>query len=61
MASRKPNFGVPVQVLERVKSVTGPAAAALEKKPGAPSAPKPRALLPREKVVAALKKLHPMD
>lgn len=42
---------VPVEVLERVKA----------KKPLAPAAPKARALLPREKVVAALKKLHPMD
>ncbi len=42
---------VPVEVLERVKA----------NKPVAPALPKGRALLPREKVVAALKKLHPMD
>ena len=60
MASRKPKFEVPVQVLERVKSMTT-SVAAPEKKPAVPAAPKPRALLPREKVIAALKKLHPMD
>lgn len=42
---------VPVEVLERVKAT----------KPLVPAQPKGRALLPREKVVAALKKLHPMD
>ncbi len=51
MASRKTK--VPVQVLERAVTSL--------KKPVAPAAPKGRALLPREKVVAALKKLHPMD
>ena len=45
---------LPVQVLERVTTSAA-------KKPVVPAVPKTRALLPREKVVAALKKLHPMD
>jgi len=53
---RRAKIAVPVQVLERVKAV-----AITTRKPVAPTAPKGRALLPREKVVAALKKLHPMD
>jgi hypothetical protein len=46
---------VPAQVLERLASASS------AKKPVVPTVPKTRALLPREKVVAALKKLHPMD
>ena len=54
--ARKAKVAAPVQVLERVKATT-----VTSKKPAVPAAPRGRALLPREKVVAALKKLHPMD
>lgn len=49
---------VPTAVLERARA----AASATAKKP-APPAPPPKARAPiaREKVIAALKKLHPMD
>lgn len=46
---------VPAQVLTRAKAL------AVNKKPSPPMAPVARPLLPREKVVRALKKLHPMD
>ena len=56
--ARKSRMTVPIEVLERVKA-TGVSVRA--QKPAVPPVPKGRALLPREKVVAALKKLHPMD
>jgi hypothetical protein len=47
----------PVQVLERAKTL-------LRERPKPPPPPvseRDRQALPREKVIAALKKLHPMD
>lgn len=50
---------IPVVVFERAKAVASTSAV---KKPPQPTAPgRRRPLGAREKVVAALKKLHPMD
>jgi hypothetical protein len=49
---------VPVAVLSRAKAVT---VAHAPKKPQPPEAPKVAKVMPREKVIRALKKLHPMD
>ena len=49
---------VPVAVLTRAKSV---ATSDGGKKPHPPQAPRATKLMPREKVIRALKKLHPMD
>ncbi|GMU60959.1 MAG: hypothetical protein AMXMBFR34_27220 [Myxococcaceae bacterium] len=50
---------IPVVVFERAKAVASTSAV---KKPPQPTAPgRRRPVLAREKVVAALKKLHPMD
>lgn len=50
---------LPTSVLARAKAV---ATAAATKKPTPPPEPaKARKLLPREKVIRALQKLHPMD
>lgn len=49
---------LPATVLERAKAI----AATTAKKPLPPELPKQTApLKPRDKVIAALKKLHPMD
>lgn len=48
---------VPVQVLARAKAMTS----ATAKKPTPPEPVKAKKLLPREKVIRALQKLHPMD
>ncbi|MBE2251226.1 MAG: hypothetical protein IAE78_16925 [Myxococcus sp.] len=47
---------VPVAVLARAKAVATGA-----KKPAPPEPVKAKKLLPREKVIRALQKLHPMD
>ncbi|MDX2011175.1 MAG: hypothetical protein SFW67_13330 [Myxococcaceae bacterium] len=49
---------VPVAVLSRARAVS---VASAPKKPQPPEAPKAMKLMPREKVIRALKKLHPMD
>jgi hypothetical protein len=49
---------VPVMVLSRAKAAT---LAQASKKPQPPEAPRATKPLPREKVIRALKKLHPMD
>ena len=56
MAARKRRVSVPTTVLDRAAELTR-----LAVKPLAPPPPAKAKLLPREKVVAALKKLHPMD
>ncbi|MFT3709708.1 MAG: hypothetical protein QM817_18935 [Archangium sp.] len=58
MKSGGKRLKLPTAVLERARA----AATVSASKPQVPSAPpKRRVLTPREKVVAALKKLHPMD
>jgi len=50
---------VPVAVLARARAAATATAAA--KKPAPPEPVKANKLLPREKVIRALQKLHPMD
>jgi hypothetical protein len=56
MAARRRKPGVTAAVLDRAASLVKEAP-----KPVPPAAPSRVKLLPREKVLAALKKLHPMD
>lgn len=55
---RQKKLKLPSTVLERAKAV---AATTSPKKPLPPEPARARPMLPREKVIAALKKLHPMD
>jgi hypothetical protein len=48
---------LPVSVLEKAKTL----ASQPTRRPAPPAAPRAKKPLAREKVIAALKKLHPMD
>ena len=56
MAARRRKLSVTAAVLDRAASLVKESP-----KPLAPAAPSKVKRLPREKVLAALKKLHPMD
>ncbi len=55
MAENTKNRRIPVAVLEKARKLS------MAPKPPPAPAVKPAAKHPREKIVAALKKLHPMD
>lgn len=60
MALKKKRL-VPTTVLTRAAEASKKTLSTVASKPLAPALPQRAKLLPREKVVAALKKLHPMD